>query len=121
MKAIEIAFVVYPVTDVARARRFYEGVLGLKETSFFGEGESQWIEYDIGPGTLAIGSAMEHWQPSSNGGTAALEVDDFDQAISELKAANVQIVMGPTETPVCNMAIILDPDGNALIVHKRKA
>ena len=26
----EIAFVAYPVTDVARARKFYEGVLGLK-------------------------------------------------------------------------------------------
>lgn len=26
----EIAFVAYPVTDVIRARKFYEGVLGLK-------------------------------------------------------------------------------------------
>src|SRR6059036_3286592 len=26
----EIAFVAYPVTDMARARKFYEGVLGLK-------------------------------------------------------------------------------------------
>jgi catechol 2,3-dioxygenase-like lactoylglutathione lyase family enzyme len=26
----EIAFVAYPVTDIARARKFYEGVLGLK-------------------------------------------------------------------------------------------
>jgi catechol 2,3-dioxygenase-like lactoylglutathione lyase family enzyme len=26
----EIAFVAYPVTDIARARKFYEGILGLK-------------------------------------------------------------------------------------------
>ncbi len=121
MKAVEIAYVVYPITDVARARGFYEGVLGLKETSFFQDGESQWIEYDIGPGTLAIASAMEQWQPSSNGGAAALEVEDFDQAMSEAKAAGVPIVMGPADTPVCNMAVIMDPDGNALIIHKRKA
>ena len=26
----EIAFIAYPVTDIPRARKFYEGVLGLK-------------------------------------------------------------------------------------------
>ena len=29
----EIAFVVYPVHDMPRARQFYENVLGLKVTS----------------------------------------------------------------------------------------
>lgn len=29
MKVTEIAFSCYPVTDVARAREFYEGVLGF--------------------------------------------------------------------------------------------
>lgn len=28
MKVIEIAFTCYPVTDLKRAREFYEGVLG---------------------------------------------------------------------------------------------
>ncbi len=30
MKATAIGFVATPVTDVVRARKFYEGILGLK-------------------------------------------------------------------------------------------
>ena len=30
LKVTEIAFTCYPVTDMARARKFYEGVPGLK-------------------------------------------------------------------------------------------
>ena len=28
--------------------------------------------------------------------------------------------MGATDTPVCRFAIICDPDGNRLMIHKRK-
>ena len=27
--------------------------------------------------------------------------------------------MGPMDTPVCRMAMILDPDGNSICIHKR--
>ena len=36
MKVIEIAFTVYPVTDLKRAREFYEATLGLSEARFLG-------------------------------------------------------------------------------------
>jgi len=56
MKITEIAFTGYAVTDMKRARAFYEGVLGLKKSRGFGEKpeEEQWVEYDIGPGCLAL-------------------------------------------------------------------
>ena len=44
----EIAFAFYPVTDLARARAFYEGLLGLKVGTTFAEGEKIWIEYEVG-------------------------------------------------------------------------
>ena len=37
MNVIGIAFTSYPVTDLTRARQFYEGVLGLTEARFFGK------------------------------------------------------------------------------------
>lgn len=121
MKVIEIAFVGYPVTDLKRARAFYEGVLGLEITHSFGNIEEQaWIEYDIGPGTLGIANGAPEWKPSPMGAAAALEVEDFDVAIADLKAAGVQFIAEPFETPVCRMAIIQDPDGNSITVHKRK-
>jgi predicted enzyme related to lactoylglutathione lyase len=121
MKITEIAFSSYPVTDIPRARAFYEGVLGLRTTSEANLGDQgHWIEYDIGPGTLGIGKAPD-WRPSSDGCVVALEVDDFDRAVSGLKAAQTPVRMGPLETPVCRMIVVSDPDGNSVILHKRKA
>jgi predicted enzyme related to lactoylglutathione lyase len=118
MKVTEIAFSCYAVTDFARARAFYEGVLGLKP-GMLNEGEyGKWAEYEIGPYTLSIGCAP-NWKPSPDGCTVALEVAEFDAAIAELRAAGVKFRMEPMPTPVCRMAMIFDPDGNTLCIHQR--
>jgi predicted enzyme related to lactoylglutathione lyase len=118
MKITNIAFIGIPVTDIKRARAFYEGVLGLKPAGEFAEGV--WIEYDIGDGTLAIGSVGDQWKPSSDGTSVALEVDDFESAIKSLKAAKVSFDTENVESPVCRMAVVKDPDGNKIIIHKLK-
>ncbi|TVR50468.1 MAG: VOC family protein [Puniceicoccaceae bacterium] len=119
MKITELAFVAYPVTDVDRARRFYRDVLGLKETmAEHFEGNQWWVEYEIGPATLALSNA---W-PMSGGGApvAALEVPDLDAALAELKAAGHPPVYGPVETPVCRFFGVADPDNNGITLHQRK-
>jgi predicted enzyme related to lactoylglutathione lyase len=121
MKINEIAFTGYPVTDMVRARNFYEGVLGLEVSRIFGEGEKLWVEYDLGPETFAITNTSPNWKPSSDGASVALEVGDFDESIKELKEKEVPFHMEPFASPVCRLAIIADPDGNKLIIHKRNA
>ena len=120
MKITEIAFSYYPVTDLKRARQFYERTLGLKQGTTFGDENQGWIEYDIGPGTLAITNFASEWKPSADGGGVGLEVENFDSAIAELKTAGTRFRVEPTETPVCFMAVVFDPDGNAVCIHKRK-
>jgi predicted enzyme related to lactoylglutathione lyase len=115
----EIAFVAYPVTDVARARKFYEGVLNLKPNAPLKSETPHWIEYDVGSGTLGIGSSAQ-WLPSQDGASAALEVEDFEAAVAALREHNVPMIIGPMETPVCHMATVRDPDGNKLTIHQRK-
>jgi predicted enzyme related to lactoylglutathione lyase len=120
MKITEIAFVVYPVTNLARAREFYEGVLGLEQSRFFGGGEKGMIEYDIGGGTLAIGCGAEHFNPSAGGGCASLEVDDFEEAVKRVTEAKCPVFLPPYESPVCHMMGVSDPDGNSVVIHRRK-
>ena len=79
MKIKNIAFVGIPVTDMKRAREFYEGVLGLKTSDEMGHGK--WIEYTIGDDTLAIGSVGDQWKPSADGTSVAIEMENFDEAI----------------------------------------
>lgn len=118
MKVKEIGFVAIPVTDVARARRFYEGVIGLRPSGEFLDG--RWVEYEIGKDTLAIANVNMDWRPSDQGTSAAIEVEDFDAAIADLKRANVPFAADPFESSVCHMAVVQDPDGNKLIIHKLK-
>ena len=119
MKIKEIGFVAIPVTDIKRARSFYEGVLGLQiATEFMG---GKWIEYAIGKDTLAIANVGDTWTPSDQGTGAALEVEDFDAAIKKLKDAKVRFAAEAFESPVCHMAVVQDPDGNKLMIHKLKS
>lgn len=122
MKVIEIAFTGYVVTDTKRARAFYEGVLGLKESRVFGDGvRFEWIEYDIGPHTLAvIKSDGKDWLPAPNGTAAALEVDDIDGFEAKLRKSGATIVFEKSESPMCFSLIAADPDGNRIGIHQRK-
>ena len=118
MKVKKIGFVGIAVTDLKRARAFYEGVLGLEVAETMMQGN--WIEYDIGGDTLAIANVGDQWKPSDQGTGAALEVEDFDAAINKLKVAVIRFAAEPFETPCCQMAVVQDPDGNKLIIHKLK-
>ena len=120
MKVTEIAFSCYPVTDLKRAREFYEGTMGLKESRIWGDSGQAWVEYDIGPGTLAITNMSPDWKASPDGGGVGLEVEDFKEAVARLKDKGVAFRVEPMETPVCWMAVVSDPDGNSISVHKRK-
>ncbi len=116
-----IAFIVYGVTDLPRARKFYEGVLGLKQSSFWGDDSGGMIEYEIGTEhTLAIGSGAPTFKPGPTGGCAALEVEDFEGMVKTLKENKVNFVLESTETSVCFMACVIDPDGNQVMMHRRK-
>lgn len=120
MKVLEIAFTGYSVTNIKRSRDFYGKVLGLTESKVFGDDNTAWIEYEIGTGTLGISNMSPEWKASPGGGAVCLEVEDFDAAVKHLKANGVAFLNEPTETPVCHIAIISDPDGNSLAIHKRK-
>lgn len=118
MKVRKLGFVATPVTDIKRARAFYEGVLGLEVSDEMMGGK--WIEYAVGGDTLAIASMGEQWTPSDQGTGAAFEVEDFDAAILKLKVAVIRFAAEPFETPCCHMAVVQDPDGNKIIIHKLK-
>ncbi|RME66880.1 MAG: VOC family protein [Verrucomicrobia bacterium] len=117
--ATDIAFVGYPVTDVERARRFYEETLGLTTSALleFDDGK-WWIEYTIGSGTLAISNA---WPPSGQSGPGvALEVADIEAARAHCALHDVPIAYDIMDTPVCRFFGIKDPDGNDITLHQTR-
>ena len=119
IKVKELAFVFHAVTDIPRARKFYEDLLGLKTglQVEFGPGQ-WWIEDDIAGQALAMSNAMPGGKPAS---ALALEVANLDAALKAAKAAGVTVTGDVLEFPPCRMFIVKDPDGNEITLHQRKA
>lgn len=119
IEVADIAFTACAVTDLARARKFYEGFLGMKPTQVLAFEDGQgWIEYEYPGGTLALSNA---WPPAPQSSTnVTFEVPNLDAVVAELKSASIPLTFGPLETPVCRMAGIVDPDVNSITFHQRK-
>jgi len=123
MKVLEFAFVCYAVKSLKVSQPFYEGALKLKCTNAWVAegGETGFVEYEIGSGTLALGAGSDAFQPGGGTNvTASLEVEDFAAAVEHLKTFGAKFKMEPHETPVCHMMLIEDPDGNQIMIHQRK-
>lgn len=114
-----VAFTMYPVTDVPRARDFYENKLGLKIGSHGNQGDSWWIEYDLpGGGCFALTNFTEGKPSAAAGGTIAFEVEDLAALILDLKAKGVEFKTEIIHSPVCRMAVCLDSEGNSILLHQ---
>ena len=113
-----VAFFIFPVTDMARSRQFYEEVLGLKYAGSFMD-QGNWVEYDINGVTLGISDRLP--APSGSGGGIAFEVDDLDAEVKRLTDLGVNWLFPPFESPICRGAVFSDPDGNTIGLHQFKA
>ena len=106
-----IAFTMYPVVDMARARTFYEDALGLVPSAAYADG--QWVEYAPG-GCFAL-TTMAPLKPSADaGGNIAFEVEDVVALTERLRKDGVPVRLEVTETPAFRMSVVLDPEGNAV-------
>ena len=116
MNVERVDFVSFLTQDLGRAKRFYTEVLGLEVET---EGDSD-MELRCGQVTLDIfdpSSIGQAFAPSPAG--MALRVPDVDAARAELEAKGVEFDGETIETSVCKQAWFKDPDGNALMLHRR--
>lgn len=112
-----------PVMDMARARAFYEGCLGLTAGNFRPDGK---FEYAVGGSTLALfpkpeGTKAEHTAIS-------FRVADIAASVAALKKAGVSFESYDlpgfkTVEHVCVLgsekaAWFKDPEGNYLCIHE---
>ncbi len=105
--------------DIERSRRFYLETLGLPLDRNVPSGG---FEATAGQLTLGI------WEPEKMGlpfapnpNHIALRVADVAAARAALEAEGVEFERETLDTGVCHMAFFHDPDGNALMLHRRYA
>jgi catechol 2,3-dioxygenase-like lactoylglutathione lyase family enzyme len=115
-------FISVPVTDMERSKQFYGETLGLEPV---GHAEDQGFpEYQLGENLSlyllnmeAVGASFT----SPHTASIALRVPDVHEARQELEAKGVEFAGEILDTTVCHMAFFRDPDGNALMLHRRYA
>jgi catechol 2,3-dioxygenase-like lactoylglutathione lyase family enzyme len=113
-----VDFISVPTEDLERARRFYLETLGLpldRETR---------AGFEVTAGQVTLGV----WEPARMGvpfaptpNHIALGVLDVEEARAALEAAGIHFEGEILDTGVCHMAFFQDPDGNALMLHRRYA
>jgi len=113
MQVERVDFINVPTRDAKRAFAWYHKVLGLPAD------ENNAEELRAGQVTVTF------WEPEREGlefkpdvGGFAVRVADVEAAKAELEQKGAECV-GSGDTGVCNMAVFLDPDGNAVILHRR--
>jgi uncharacterized protein YndB with AHSA1/START domain/predicted enzyme related to lactoylglutathione lyase len=115
----KVAFTMLPVRDVKRARKFYEQTLGLKVGLHGGQGDMQWVEYDLpGGGCFAITNVTQAEPSAKAGATLALEVQNLALLTQHLREQQVAFVSDVVRGPRCHMITCLDSEGNALLLHQ---
>jgi predicted enzyme related to lactoylglutathione lyase len=115
-----VDFVMYCTKNMRRTRAFYQKLFGLKKG---GEWNDFWSEFRTAPVTLCLDGPPSPRRPEWNWqGPACLAfaVDDVPAAVAACRQRGVKVLIGPTETRVCWMAWIADPDGNRICLHSRK-
>jgi catechol 2,3-dioxygenase-like lactoylglutathione lyase family enzyme len=116
MDVEQVDFVSVLTQDIPRAKTFYAEVLGLEIET---EGDND-MEFRLGQVTLDVfnpSSIGQPFAPSPAG--LALRVADVDAARAELEAKGVTFDGETIVTSVCKQAWFKDPDGNALMLHRR--
>ena len=113
-------FVNVPVTDRARGVAFYAETLGLERNPLSSD---EWPEFQVGATTLLLTTPEQTGAPFKAGGYAvALRVGDVPGEMDRLRERGVEFQFPEAyDSSVCHMAFLRDPDGNALILHRRYA
>ena len=111
-------FMSVPVTDMDRARGFYQETLGIHNSS----PDAAWPEFETGNVSLYLVDPKRIGiEFSPHTAHIALRVPDVAEARTALEAAGVEFDGDTLDTGVCHMAFFKDPDGNALMLHRRYA
>jgi len=118
--AERVDFIGVPVQNLERADEFYGKTLGLERSR---HSSARWVEYETGNVTIALISpeAMgPDFEAKPHSMPIALRVADVEEAKRKLEAAGIEF-RETIDSGVCHIADFSDPDGNALMLHRRYA
>lgn len=114
-----------PMTEVARAKAFYEQVFDIKMEEFEMAGMAM-VMFPSTPGAGNVNGALvksEYHQPSTTGALLYLNANpDLSAVLDRVEAAGGQVNMPKTliDAETGYMAFFLDSEGNRIGLHSQE-
>ncbi len=110
------------VTDIARAKKFYEEVFSIKmEETEMGGMLMAFFPYDMNSGKVGGGLAQSPYhKPSADGVKVYLNGNpDLSVALDKVQGAGGSVIMPKTKITddIGYMAAFIDSEGNAISLH----
>ncbi len=120
----KIAFVGQPTRDLERSKRFYGEVLGVAHDHDYG---TRWSEFTTHDGKTI---ALDTYGPELTDSPTpylALETDDLVAEVDRMQGLGTTVVLpvhinrDDSGREICRIAVILDPEGNSIMLHQKAA
>ena len=102
-----VDFINVATRDAERSQAWYQDVLGLPLDAH-------------NPRELTAGQVtLTFWEPEKEGIQFTPSIGGFAVRVPDVEAARKDLEANGVEFVGCRMAVCLDPDGNAVILHRR--
>ena len=112
----KLLMVTMSVTDMAKAKAFYEEQLGWSVTQDYGQGDRRWISLELPGGGASLTLSTVHGKLKPGTMTLYVSTSNIEAAYNELKAKGVKLkevkddLYGPGSG--VKWFDLSDPDGN---------
>lgn len=127
MKANMVGWFEIPVSDMSRAKKFYENVFGIKiQVEQFGDTLMGWFPFSEDPkasgasGSLVANS--QFYKPSANGTLVYFSSPEITYELRKVEEAGGVVLQEKTliKEEIGYMALFLDCEGNRVALHSKE-
>jgi len=127
MKANMVGWFEIPVSNMNRAKKFYEKVFGIKiQLEQFGDTLMGWFPFPKDPKTSgAPGSLVQNeqfYKPMANGTLVYFSSPEITYELQKVEEAGGVVLQEKTliKEDIGFMALILDSEGNRIALHSKE-
>ncbi len=126
-KANMVGWFEIPVSDMSRARKFYESVFDIKiQVQEFGDTLMGWFPFPKDPEASGAGGSLVYnegfYKPSSNGTVVYFSTPEINIELRSVEHAGGVVLQEKTliKKEIGYMALFLDSEGNRIALHSRE-
>ncbi len=127
MKTNMVGWFEIPVSNMGRAKKFYEKVFDVKmQTDQFGDTEMGFFPFPEDAGAIGAGGALvcndQFYKPMANGTLVYFSSPEITYELSKVEEAGGVVLQEKSliREDIGYMALVLDSEGNRIALHSKE-